>query len=94
MSLREGDNDRLKIMSGDACKRGNGLSCYLNLQTIHWENIGQTMRRDEPTVELANFDIQDLKAPKSISPLKESVIIDQKDIEELDSNEFQLKVSP
>jgi tetratricopeptide (TPR) repeat protein len=94
VALREGDNDRLKIMSGDACKRGNGLSCYLNLQTIHWENIGQTMRRDEPTVELANFDIQDLKAPKSISPLKESVIIDQKDIEELDSNEFQLKVSP
>ena len=94
VALREGDNDRLKLMSGEACKSGDGLSCYLNLQTIHWENLGQTIERDEQTRDMANFDLESLRKPATITPLTESVIIDQRDIEELDNNDVSLKIAP
>ncbi len=94
VALREGKNDRFKLMSGKACKLGDGLNCYLSLQAMHWENLGQTMDRDEPTVEIEDFDIESLKKPVVLTPFKESIIIDQDDIEELDSNEVELKVTP
>jgi len=94
VALREKDNDRLKMMSAEACRRGDGLNCYLNLQTIHWENLGQTLERDEKTRDMSEFNLEALRSPATLSPLTESVIIDQRDIEELDSNDVSLKITP
>lgn len=91
VALREFDEARLELSSGEACRKYDGLSCWLNMQTLQWENIGKTLSRDEATFTIANFDIDSLKSKADIAPLREPIFIDQKDIEELDSELIQVQ---
>lgn len=90
ISLMEGDNQRLELSSGRSCQSYDGLNCWINLQILQWENLGQTIQRDDPTLSLSGWDPEKLKEPTSVSRLKETISIDQRDIEELDDNEVKI----
>jgi len=86
LSLKEGDREQLARSSDRACKRLDGLNCYIQLQNLAVNNMSLGARTQDQfkDPELESFDIESLKKKRVITPLKESVIIDQKDIEELD----------
>ena len=70
--------------------RKNPNSILIDVRTNYeWENIGKTLTRDEKTLSKP-FNIENLKTKQEITPLQDSVMIDQKDIEELDGNDLNL----
>ena len=93
VALRNNAPRTLFITSKNACRRYDGLSCWLQNQLIIWENIGKTIERDELIQAKSSFAINDLKSLQTVEPLKENVYIDQKDIEELDSQLVKIKVN-
>ena len=86
VGLRRYKNSEVEDSSAYACSNYDGLNCYLNMQLLFWENLGMTMEREESTFSLKEVEISELKSPGPATPLKESITIDQKDIEELDSS--------
>ena len=90
VSLREGNQERLKNSAANGCDKDEGMHCWLYMKLLDWDNIGKTMKREEPTLT-SEFSIDDLKTQKEIIPLDDIIMIDQKDIEELDGNEINLK---
>ncbi len=90
VSLKLNDAENLKKMSYEACKKLDGLNCWIYGQLSIWENISKTSKRNDPIISLKNFSIEDLKGKAILNPLKEKVTIDQYDIEELDSNALNL----
>ena len=89
VSLKEANQERLANRSAEGCKKEEGLHCWLYLKTLEWENIGRTLTRDEPTLS-KQFNIEELKTKGQITPLQDSIMIDQSDIEELDGNDINL----
>lgn len=85
VALRMADKSRLEKASSKSCRYYDGLNCWIYLQVLQWENFGLTINRDDPTLVLEDFSVDKLKEKAEIQPLKESVIIDQRDIEELDN---------
>ena len=73
-----------------ACRSFDGISCWISLQYIQWENLGKTIKRDEEIFTDKEMTIDSLKEKKEITPLKENITVDQRDIEELDSSSIQL----
>ena len=73
-----------------ACRAYDGISCWISLQFIQWENIGKTIKRDESLFSDKDMTIDSLKEQVALNPLKENIIVDQKDIEELDNAEISL----
>lgn len=92
VALRNADNKALEKAASRACRFYDGLNCWLYLQVLQWENIGLTLKRDEPTLVVEDFDLRKLKERATITPLRESVTVDQRDIEELDNQ--QVTVDP
>lgn len=88
-SLRLKNMNDLRFFSKSACDRGDGTNCWIFQQLIRWENLGQTIERDEKVLS-KDFNVDDLKKTVDIKPLTESVIIDQSDIEEIDSQNVKL----
>lgn len=89
VSLKEGNQERLIHSSAEGCNKEEGLHCWLYMKILEWENIGKTLTRDEKTLSKP-FNIENLKTKQEITPLQDSVMIDQKDIEELDGNDLNL----
>ncbi len=90
VSLKEGNQERLSASAANGCDKDEGLHCWLYMKLLDWENIGKTMTREEPTLT-GEFNLDDLKGQGEIIPLDDNIMIDQKDIEELDSSEVNLK---
>ncbi len=90
VALRRHDMKKLQESSVKECRRYDGLNCWISMQLIYWENLGLTIERDEKTLSLSSFSIEKLKGKAEIKPMKEKIIIDQRDIEELDSNSVNL----
>lgn len=90
VSLQEGNQERLKNSTAEGCRKQDGVHCWLNLKILEWSNIGKTLKRDEPTMS-EEFDLDSLKAKAEITPLQDSIMIDQRDIEELDSASVNVK---
>lgn len=88
----EYDKRKIEESAEKSCKAFDGISCWISLQYIQWENLGKTIKRDEPTIEDSSLSIESLKQKKILEPLIESKSIDQSDIEELDSE--TIKISP
>ena len=86
VAFRRSDLEELNIMSNKACKRFDGLNCWIQGQLLIWENISKTAERDDNVRGDRKFSIDSLKAKIEINPIKEEVLIDQYDIEELDSS--------
>lgn len=86
------DKRRVEESAEKACKSFDGMSCWISLQYLQWENLGKTIKRDEPIYSDKSMTIESLKEKKIIEPLVESKNIDQADIEELDGE--TIKVTP
>ncbi|MCO4794762.1 MAG: hypothetical protein KC493_13670 [Bacteriovoracaceae bacterium] len=85
VALRNHDPRTLFLTSKNSCRRYDGLNCWLQHQQIIWENIGKTVDRDEKILGDQSLDMNSLKIYSPPEPLQENIYIDQKDIEELDS---------
>ncbi len=79
------DKRKIEESAERSCKSFDGISCWVALQYIQWENLGKTIKRDELIYSDKKLTIDKLKEKVAIVPLKESISIDQSDIEELDS---------
>ena len=90
VSLRRKNVPALAESSSTSCKRHDGVNCWIQMQMSIWENLGYTIEREENIFSDEDLDIESLKEVASSEPLIESVIIDQKDIEELDSQKLQI----
>ncbi len=90
VAMATGNTERLEQASSELCRNYDGLNCWLSLQILNWENLGLTMKREENTLVLENFQVEALKNPWPKTPLTEPVFVDQKDIEELDSQEVTI----
>jgi hypothetical protein len=88
-SLRQQDMNSLLFYSKVACNKGDGTNCWIYQQLLRWENLGQTIERDEKVIT-KDFSVDQLKSKPKIKPLSESIIIDQSDIEEIDSQDTKL----
>ena len=93
VALRNNDPKTLYLTSKNACRRYDGLSCWIQNQLIIWENIGKTIERDEEIQAENTFDLENIKKFVTPEPMQESIYIDQKDIEELDSQLVKIKTN-
>ncbi len=90
--MKEYDKRNIEESAEKACKAFDGISCWISLQYIQWENLGKTLKRDDPTFSDNSLTIESLKEKKVVEPLVEAKSIDQSDIEELDGE--TIKISP
>ena len=90
LSIVEKNSDQLARSADRSCQRLDGLNCYLQLKNLTMTRLPGPKKTKENFLdqEYSNFDMDKLKTPQKIKPLREAVIIDQKDIEELDSLRF------
>ncbi|MBT3584488.1 MAG: hypothetical protein HN509_06260 [Halobacteriovoraceae bacterium] len=91
VALRRYDMDGLREFSSRACRRFDALHCWILGQLQIWENIGKTIERDETPFSQKEITVAALKEKSTITPLEERIIVDQRDIEELDSALVKLK---
>ncbi len=90
--LRTHDQEQLIRYSNYTCRAMDGLACWILMQTITWENLGQTLERDEVILNEGADSIESLKSLGDMKPIQELPTIDQRDIEELDSE--LVKITP
>jgi hypothetical protein len=90
VAFRLNDTTLLKLMSDRACKMYDGLNCWIQGQLLIWENISKTSTRDDLIKGDNKFSIDSLKAKVDIKPIQEELVIDQFDIEELDSKKINV----
>lgn len=89
------DKRKVEESTEQACRTFDGISCWISLQFIAWDNLGKTIKRDDLIVSDKDMTIDSLKTKKAVIPLNETVTVDQRDIEELDGEGIQLmKVAP
>lgn len=72
------------------CRAFDGVSCWLSMQYLQWDNFGKTIHRDTPVYTDDTLSIESLKQAVAIVPLEEERNVDQSDIEELDGNFIKL----
>jgi hypothetical protein len=84
------DKRKIEESAEKSCKAFDGISCWISLQYIQWENLGRTIKREDPIFSDTTLNVESLKEKKIIRPLIESKSIDQSDIEELDSTIIKL----
>jgi hypothetical protein len=86
-------NENIKELdkySHGACKKFDGLNCWIRSQLLTWENFPKTIKRKEPIYKDNRLSLESLTELSLTRPLEENLIVDQKDIEELDSAEINL----
>jgi len=85
------DKRKIEESAENACKSFDGINCWIALQYIQWENLGKTITRDELVYSDKTMTVESLKEKVPLVPLKETISIDQSDIEELDSAMIVIK---
>lgn len=88
VSLMQNDQESLVKQAGRSCAQNDLVNCWILYQTTQWENFPLTARRDDEVInqELA----QKLTTEELDRPLKETVYINQIDIEEMDDKLIRL----
>lgn len=71
--------------SNEACKMYDGLNCWLSFAHTIWPSINETIKREGKIIEIAEFSVENLRKKSIVNDIDEPQIINQKDIEELDS---------
>lgn len=92
VGLRNHDVPQYVKYANKTCKAMDGMGCWILMQSITWENIGQTIERDEDVHSNISGSIEDMKKIPTINPIDELPTVDQRDIEELDSE--LVKIDP
>ncbi len=95
-SLLTFDNDQVESSAAELCKKNDGLSCWMQIQTLNWENIGATLSRSSEIIdENSDSFIEQLKSPKEIISIKEDIdLFNKGEIEaydDMDRNKIKLK---
>lgn len=78
------NKNQAEIYHDKTCKRWDGLGCWLLLQLNHWDDFFSTIHRSEEIHNFKDWSINDLKSSATYQPIQEEILIDQRDIEELD----------
>jgi tetratricopeptide (TPR) repeat protein len=91
VSLMLSQTQELKNNSSLACKKFDGLNCWVFLQMFLWEDLGNIINNDESTTTDPTLTLDYLKSEQPVEPLKENQLIDQILVEELDSALVQIK---
>lgn len=84
-ALRSHNQELLIKYANYSCKAMDGMACWILMQTLTWENLGQTIEREEKIINHDTDFVEKLKSAQAITPIKELPTVDQRDIEELDS---------
>ena len=87
-SLMLNDQKSIHTFSSAACKKFDGINCWIKAQMLTWGNFGDVLQTNEKINRDESFSIEDLKKQAKIEEIQESPSMDQKDIEELDSAEI------
>ena len=74
VALIQGDKRELEALSYEVCKSFGKLSCWIFHQQILWENITETISREDSPHR--DFDMEALKKKVAIVPLVEEAIGD------------------
>lgn len=90
IALQTQDREESVESSNRACRRHDGLNCWISLQEMTWGHFGKKISTNEEVVTSTDFDLDELRKPSSYEPIQETPIIDQKDIEEIDGGQVQL----
>lgn len=90
VGLRTGNRDQVTLASERACQRFDGVACWIKNANRVWENLGMTMDRDEAVYAKNHLKLGELKLPQATKGLTEPLLVDQRDIEELDSEGVSL----
>lgn len=91
VSLMLSQTKELKNNSSLACKKFDGLNCWIFLQMFLWEDLGEIIKNKEDTTTDPSLTLDSLKSEQAIEPLQENQLIDQTLVEELDSAQVQIK---
>lgn len=92
VALMRGDLPQLKESAAMACRAFDGLNCWIADQLNVWDDITKTVKRtDEINASALSPDELLSEAQNDIQVLKEQVVVDQRDIEELDSRNIILQ---
>lgn len=93
VSLMKGDLKKLKESSAKACRSFDGLNCWIADQLLVWDDLTKTVKRTDK-VNVAAQSVDEILATSNndINELKEKILIDQRDIEELDSRNVKLQL--
>jgi hypothetical protein len=81
-----GDEERLEHYGSRACEQFDGLNCWLQMQISHWEDFKKTIERNDSIHEKTELNLENVKQKNDIIPITGPVLVDQKDIEELDES--------
>jgi tetratricopeptide (TPR) repeat protein len=93
IALRNEELDKFTKYSLQACKQGDGLSCWMTFANHYWENLPRTIKRTDSLIESKKLEaFKKLRSEEFTNVIDESVIIDEKDIIELDTQEIGLKL--
>jgi tetratricopeptide (TPR) repeat protein len=85
LGLVNDDKRLLARYSYSACRKFDGVSCWLAMQQLIWPDIGKTGKRDDPILDDSKWTLEVIKSPPlDVNPLSEVVYIEQDLIEELD----------
>jgi len=88
LSLILNKADSINYFSDNACKKFNGLSCWIKHQSIQWKSLPALIQNDTTILDNDTISLDLLKESADVSPIIEELVIGQRDIEELDSIEF------
>lgn len=91
-ALMQNKVDLLKKAADSSCNQYDLINCWVLFQLGQWDAFPLTIRRDDPLPEKKEWE--KLIKDDLNSPLKETVYVNQLDIEELDDKLIQLIKSP
>ncbi len=84
----------LKESATGACRLFDGINCWVADQLLVWDDLSKTIKRTDEIHSSLQTPAEILEQTAgAIQPLKEKVLIDQRDIEELDSSMVRLQVT-
>jgi hypothetical protein len=89
VALMQNDRNELIKNSSLACKKNDLVNCWVLFQSWQWENLPLIVKRDEEVQVEPMWE--KLSQETFDEPLKETVYINQLDIEELDDKLVQLR---
>jgi hypothetical protein len=84
VALQLGNTSQAVDYSDLACKKGDAINCWLQLQLNIWPDFTKIIKKKKP-IKLKSTDfLADLKDPQAAEKITEKVYISQREIEELD----------
>ncbi len=86
LAMETGQPKKFLDKAGEACAKNDGLSCWMLLQSYIWPDfINLSKKQNQKILNDPMYTLSALKEKVTITGITESIVVDQKDIEELDN---------